>query len=419
MLGWLAPWWLRPEVVHRAAEHQPAYAAYLERPSLPAVPGGCWALLVQGDRPIGLLKPAFLLPLCWRRGEPDDSHLPAPLCQLAGVVRGHLDGGDGTAWGLHLARPEREEARDLSGLGEGLFGEASAWASLAGGLLLGRDGVSPHDRVWASAAWDDTYGIGRVDGLAAKLDLAAEWRVERLFVPAQNQPEASAWRETRGASSFVELLSPVNGAPAAECVLEPYLEVLGVEPGSEASWEVCQRYHARVGRQQAEDYYWHRLLAGDVERCRQALPPDCRCTHLATWISSTPSVAAMAPMVLGVKQCLLLHLGEPRGAIATALTEVSTWLAGHGVRCTPARLDGESFVALRQQTCAAVLRFAAGVPGSELAFDLTPGFKTLTLALAAVAPPGSWLVYCRHQQQGPDHRVVPGTQVYDCWRKEA
>jgi hypothetical protein len=66
---------------------------------------------------------------------------------------------------------------------------------------------------------------------------------------------------------------------------------------------------------------------------------------------------------------------------------------------------------------AAVRAFAAGVPAEDVAFDLTPGYKSLSLELAELAPAGSWLLYCRHQQLAPDYRVDPGTERYDCWRR--
>jgi hypothetical protein len=420
-LGWLSPLWLRPEVLLRAARRQPAYGLYSARPALPTRPGGCWAVLVQ-PQPLELLRPAFLLPLCWRPEEPDDPHLPVSLAELAGLVRQQLRvDGENPGWGLSLARPAVEEGRDLSGLGDNLFGAGSAWASLAGGLLLGRDGLTPSDRVWASAAWDETYGVGRVDGLEAKLDLAEEWGVEQLFAPAQNQPEASAWRERKGERPAVGLLLPASGEPSVSRVLEPYLEVLGVEPGPAASTEVCQRYHARVSIGKAEAFYWARLMRRDIERCRREVPPECRCTHLVTVVSETPSVVAMAPAVQGVGRCLLLHLGKLQGSIKSTLAQVKVWLEdetiqGRKVECSVACLEGESFLEQRRSAREKVQAFAQGAPASELAFDLTPGYKTLTLALEAAAPQGAWLLYCRHKQK--DKRPVPGTQVYDRWRKE-
>jgi hypothetical protein len=61
--------------------------------------------------------------------------------------------------------------------------------------------------------------------------------------------------------------------------------------------------------------------------------------------------------------------------------------------------------------------FIRGVPEDKLAIDLTPAFKSLTVALLEAAPPECWLMYCRHDYTTdggvPDVRSV----AYEVWRK--
>jgi hypothetical protein len=47
-----------------------------------------------------------------------------------------------------------------------------------------------------------------------------------------------------------------------------------------------------------------------------------------------------------------------------------------------------------------VTGFLWGVGLRRAVFDTTPGKKSMTLALAALAPPGSWLVCCRVRTPG-------------------
>ena len=415
-LGWLAPWWLPRAVLHRAAELQPAYAAYQSLPGLPTRPGGCWALFAQNGE-VPALRSAFALPLVWEASVDDDPHLPGPLRERADEVRRQLPDESGTRWGLRLARPARERPIDLSGLGESLLGAGSAWAALAGGLLLARDGLAPSDRVWASAAWDETYGVGRVERLSDKLDLAAEWGATQVFVPAQNQPEASTWRDRRGERPEARLLSPVNGKPVAARVLEPYLDELGVEPGPDGAFDTCVRYHARVSRRRANEFAWRRLQGEVVERCRATLLPECRPTHLVTVVGNEPSVVALGAAALGVRRCLLFHMGPIADPIALTLDQVRGHLEGQGMECVAAPLSGAGFATQEAEMREAVRGFLDGIRAGQAAFDLTPGFKSLSLALQAAAPAGAWLLYCQHRQQGADNRVVPGSQRYDCWRK--
>jgi hypothetical protein len=60
--------------------------------------------------------------------------------------------------------------------------------------------------------------------------------------------------------------------------------------------------------------------------------------------------------------------------------------------------------------------FLAQVQDDRVAYDLTPGYKSISLALDEVAPSRSWRIYCRHAQLPPDRRVNPGTEHYDAWQ---
>jgi hypothetical protein len=134
----------------------------------------------------------------------------------------------------------------------------------------------------------------------------------------------------------------------------------------------------------------------------------------------------MAPAVLEVRRCLLIFEKPPDEEereerkdreIARHRDQVLTFLQERGIeaRAMTVRLGNREDELLQIET--AVREFAAGVPAERLAFDLTPGYKSLSLELEDRAPPGSWLLYCRHQQLGADNRVDPGTERYDCWRR--
>ncbi|MFO0878134.1 MAG: hypothetical protein U0840_12360 [Gemmataceae bacterium] len=416
-LGWLSPWWLRPVAIELAARRQPAFRAYQQRPALPCEPGGCWVVFVNPRRS-ELLRDAFLLPLRWQRGE-DDPHLPRSLARLAERVRGQFPDAASSKWGLSLSRPSSEEVIDLSHL-DGEVGVESAWAALAGGLQLARDGLTPDAGVWASVAWDEVYGVGRVDGLQAKLNLALEWDARRIFVPAQNQPDVDDWKRAPAGKLQVSLLAPVSSSatPRAARLLQPYLEELGTEPGPEHDEELQRRYHALVSRGTANDFYWRGLLSPAVYRCRAAINPECRPTHLVTGVGLERSIVAMAPLALGVRHCLLLCTDLKNPRLSEVLDKVKDRLQKGGARCVVRELaSGERDVELASAR-KHLREFAEGVPPDQVAFDLTPAFKPLTLALEAVAPVNSWLLYCRHEQQGEDQRIRPGTERYDCWRKQ-
>jgi hypothetical protein len=281
---------------------------------------------------------------------------------------------------------------------------------------MARDDLAPRTSVWASAAWEGGYGVGGVEGLTEKLGLADEWGVEQMFVPAQNQPEVARWGGTDGTSLTVSFLSPVASNPVPSRILEPYLEVLGTEPVTGASIETCIRYHARVSRQRANEFAWRCLQDVVVERCREALPEACRPTHLVTVLSPEPAVVALAPAALRARHCLLLRKAPVEPRVEAALGQVRPYLEKGGVACQVADVRGDSFDEQLRSTQSALEAFLVGVPTEATAFDLTPGLKPLSLALEAAASRGSWLLYCQHTQ-GPDYRVIPTSQRFDCWLK--
>jgi hypothetical protein len=154
--------------------------------------------------------------------------------------------------------------------------------------------------------------------------------------------------------------------------------------------------------------------------------PDCRPTHLVTVVSNVPSVVVQAPAALDVQRCLLLHeeppdrkqWGESRyKLIKKNHEEILRALKDRGIDVESIGVQLGSREEELSQLRAVLQSFTGGVSWDRLAFDLTPGYKSLSLALEEAAPAGSWLLYCRHQQLEPDNRVDPGTERYDCWRR--
>lgn len=105
----VAVWWLRPEVLKRAAERarqlglQRVSERWEPEPLLPIKPGACWIAVVNKRREeLGLLRPAYALPLCWAPKREHDPRLPQGLRELADKVHRELQdlGEVSEPWGL-------------------------------------------------------------------------------------------------------------------------------------------------------------------------------------------------------------------------------------------------------------------------------------------------------------------------------
>jgi hypothetical protein len=399
-LGWLAPWWLRSEVVQLATRRQPAYGLWLQRPKLPLEPGGCWIVFRVESR-YGVLREAVLLPCRWVKGTRPDPCLPAALQTVAQQVVTQFQG---QGWTLHLARPCGAKAVDLEAL-LGNIGIESGWAALAGGLVLAQEGLSPRAEVWASVAWDETFGVGSVSGLEAKLRLACDWQVKHMFIPAQNLQEVAAFGD------WIQPLAPKMRSQPRE-ILAPYLEQLGAEPDP-SDWPRVQRFAATSSRLRAEHFFWHSLRPYVVDRCRESLPSECRPRVLVSVAGAERGVIAQAAEVFAVQRVVLFTSGSSDSRVERAIQSVREVLQAT-VEVLP--LGEGGLQSLKQAMTQALHRERDLLPAEQWVFDLTPGFKVLSLALEAAAPPGSWLVYCRHQTDSKG-QAIPGTQHYECWRK--
>jgi hypothetical protein len=419
-LGGLARWWLKDEVLRLAARaddnlREDEVGWWLEKPRLAATEGACW-IIFGNDQPTEqtLLRPAFLLPLCWVPDRPHSPRLPTEvrlvaedalrvLQELPSVRRG--------SWGL---QPGGEVgALDL---GPVPFGAASGWAALAAGLILAAEKCLPNPRVWATGRWESFGGIGRVDHLPAKLELAHEHEVEEFFVPAEQAAELAATAEPG-----TPRIRSLYGARDPRAALRDYLARLDAPPpisdtGDEKR-KVAAYYLRLLDRDPAggKQYYQEQLLPAIVRQCRAqaetlpwSKPPAC----LVSIASDNPELVYLAVEALRPRRCLVLYTPDykEKGILKRALSALEKNSVGCCCRPSPFT-DGDD---METQMATAIRAFTADAHPEEVIFDLTPGHKLMSLALAySVAQPGNWLLYLRHRREG--NAVVPFSERLLAW----
>lgn len=425
LLGPVARWCLRPEVLARAAEDEAIPEDYLaewrQTPQLPATHGSCWVIFATDSRTPGpLLRSAFVLPLRWEHGRKHNPRLPVGLEQLATQVAASFTGNtsiDGRVWGLQLA----EELGDVD-LRDMPLECHSGWAALAAGLLVAAEGGTPDPRVWATGSWDDRSGIQPVDGLKQKLDLAVELGAQVVFVPFHQAAEAE--RRMDG----LEIGRLVMGEPApCRALAELSLRLESpppppTGPDDEEAFRRCRNYYQRQprGEPRTTAYYGTHLLPTITQRCRSqilARYPDCRPAHMVTIVSGSPELVLLAARSLDVRDCLLLYTPDsvPSRDQTPRMQMVRDLLEADGRSCQPARFANDE--TLEQDIPAAIARFMHGHPAETFALDLTPGSKWMTLVANRAMPAGSWRLYVKNDTlPSRDQRPLPGSEQVVCWR---
>jgi hypothetical protein len=420
-LGCLAAWWLRPEVLQAAVRLQPEWASSWARPNRPSELGRCFLLLVNRDpERLRLLRPAFLFPVRWLAGAGHAPGLPAGLRRLADQVvkdRPHDPGGK-VAWDLHLAFGAGQEDLNLSGLDMSFD---SAWAPLAAGLLLAGQGIATSCDVWATGTWDRYSGVGLVEGLAAKLDLAREYRSGHFFLPLPQRHEAEEWVQKNAAAAGPQLgfLRPDERGRQRE-VLRPLLTELGMPPDEHAPLATRGRYFALLpgDHPRAYPYYRETILPEVVVRLRRLREerwPDWRPSHLVTILSTSEELVPLAARALAVSHVLVCYTPDgEKGRLSTAAGRIRADLEARGVACTLTPFRDGSPLEIETSLRPHVQAFTADIDPKNAVLDMTPGKKPMTLALERLAPPDSWLVYWKHEQLG-DRRPDPGHEDIERW----
>ena len=177
--------------------------------------------------------------------------------------------------------------------------------------------------------------------------------------------------------------------------------MLGVPPDRYAPRELRAAHFLRqVDRTTADRYYRQCILPDVVEDVREQvrqLRPSHWPRNLVTIVSDSPELIELTARAFTPTRILVLYSEQKKVYLEPALEAVRRDVPG----CDPIPHSfhmGPSMIADMRE---GIDTFTAGVSPEDLVFDLTPGNKEMSLALAMeLAPPGAWLFYLRHQFEG-------------------
>jgi hypothetical protein len=365
------------------------------------------------------LRDALPLPLAWQKDAEHSSRLPQKLLQLAERILNQLSGTHAPVtsgrWAVQL-HPEIDDGRvDLSGLDD-LLEVDSAWAALAGSLIVAAAGGRPDPLVWATGAWRDRSGVMPVR-LEAKLQLAAEFGLRKLFVPASQQNECETWAAANRSRNTPEFGTLQEGTTDALSALRSLAAELDVPPGKGESPEQRREWYLRqTSETRAERYYRTNLLPDIAKRLRrQWLKNGTVCSHVVTILSDSPTLAWLAPKVTGARCCLVLYTKGRNEQEEQEKLAALDWLKESlAEQC---HIAGRHFTSVEQlvANCEQVIdSFTASADPRAVVLDLTPGTKEMTLELAlSAARPGNRLMYIRHERHR--RRPVPFSEQLVLW----
>lgn len=350
-----------------------------------------------------VLRPAFVLPLEWRRNTEHSPRLPASLhTEAARVLKMYAETycrDVGGRWGLHLSMPECDDF-DMSGID---IDAPSGFAAMLAAVDQARLGVAGLGTVLASVACQGG-AVAPVECVAAKLDAAFEAGAKTVFLCDANRDSGEEWERLSGRTGFVSYLSPSDVIGVS---LAPYMRAARAAPAADAPIAEHRAYveGSLSGEQQGEarrDYYLARLakrLAMDhVSRFPSGPGPgQRRCLVGVVSPRQMPTLGFLAH-VFAPETVLLIYEQQQAAADVAALrhhlvdvvgiSDVEEWsadLAGAPL--------GVMRKALRERIEAFCHEHRGAAYGSQLVCDLTAGLKRLSFALLDLAPPHAMCVH--------------------------
>ena len=356
-----------------------------------------------GETRFPVLRPAFVLPLEWRRNTEHSPRLPASLhTEAARVLQVYAETycrDVGECWGLHLSMPECDDF-DMSGID---IDAPSGFAAMLAAVDQACLGVAGVGTVLASVACK-AGAVAPVECVAAKLDAAFSAGATAVFLCDANRDSGEEWERLTGRTGFVSYLSP---SAAIGMSLAPYMRAVRAAPAAEASIAEHRDYveGSLSGERQGEarrDYYLARLakrLALDhVSRFPSGpRPGQRRCLVGVVSPRQTPTLGFLAH-VFSPEAVLLIYEQEQAAADVAALRQHLVEVVGvSDVEEWSADLARAPLDVMRRalgQRLNALCREDRGArDGSQLVCDLTAGLKRLSFALLDLAPPQAMCVH--------------------------
>ena len=356
----------------------------------------------EGEARFPVLRPAFVLPLEWRRDTEHSPQLPASLHTVAErVLQEYADTycrDVGGRWGLHLSMPECDSF-DMSGIE---IDAPSGFAAMLAAVGQARFGGAGVGTVLASVACQ-ARAVAPVECVSAKLDAAVAAGAKTVFLCDANRDSGADWERLSDRAGYVSYLSPSASLWAS---LAPYMQAVRATPAIDASIEEHRKYveDSLSDERQGEarrDYYLatlaKRLAMDHVSRFPSGPKPgQRRCLVGVVSPRQTPTLGFLAHVF--APEAVLLIYEKQAAADVVALRQHLVEVAGiSDVEEWSADLAGTPLDVMRKDLgdrLSAFCRKDRGAPdGSQLVCDLTAGLKRLSFALLDITPPQAMCVH--------------------------
>ncbi|MDA1263381.1 MAG: hypothetical protein O3B75_10860 [Planctomycetota bacterium] len=370
-LGRLATWWLNDQSIKKIRETPTGVSVLQEFP----VQVGEALVLFERKGSSCVLRSAFALPVCWKRGT-QDKRLPPDLARIAKEM---TDADPGSPFALHLG----DGCPSLAEFDETILPCMSAAAILAATLRAVCEGGTLDPTVSATATWDTNLGAGSVDATDAKVVAAWERGVKILFMA---QADVEKLKPTSQLHPPIE----IKGLESGKAALAPLITALDLPPEN-GSFNLRCRWQERAAfnKDNRAPRFYQSQLANDVAantiarfQTNPTAAPVARGGTLVIAHSTAIEPALLSVAIHKPDHVVLLSLPPTRGSFNQAeMNGIEELLIKSSISVETIELICPYIV--DEHAISTALKTTVGCQTRKLPvrIDITPGPKDLTLAL--------------------------------------
>ena len=425
LLGGLALWWLKPEVLDFASEN--GIALPQGSTEFSTEPGNCWMVCeLKGESE--MLRNAVFVPLIWEKEQAYCKNLPVELRDLSQKVVAELTrsmkGYSGLSRYWLNPHPRSGIGRHRS-LEDGIFSSVdSAWASLTTSLVSATLKQHVVQGVLASASWNEN-GIAKVGGIAQKVELVSSWPGVSTFCVPQTQKE-EAQEELQGRQGSIEIVGlhtqfceRKTRTPDLSSSLRELQVALFQQPKiptgfrgkkiryESAEFQRCKYYFEKVVQPyspMSRHFYTTRLLPAITANCKEkAAYKISKATHYVSIVSKSPELAVLGARIVNAEKCLLLYTEETSPYLAYCRDQL------HDLAIYSKPISKDRIV---EDVKTEIDAFLTGLDDDQhknVVLDIKAGSSEMTYAIVKAAR-DEHKILCIDHKWTDGRRISPGTE---------
>jgi hypothetical protein len=401
------------------------YPGWREQASLPASPGAVGVpVTLDHQRKLPMAAEAAVLPVRWTYAAEQSGMLPASLVDCARRVldrarqsprwqdqyRDRLQADWTLQWSLDAW--QNVDFSQLSLLPE------SAFAPLSVGLLSALADVALSRDLFCSGQWDEEQCRWHVNNqtLLRKLQQSLDLGYRRFVVPASSKATVENFLKLHETAVESLQTKTLQDATDLDTALAGVLVIGGSSPQPDdplpdrESW-----YDSLRDEESAREFYETHLLSDAIRVAKDHLGKG----ELAGWspqtlvsiVSHSAELIKLASLMFAPKHCVLIHTG---GSIGKSVTKLTQWFDESSDR--PGYADpNSSEVPDDVDSLEKIVSIVGSLPrnidpatgSSGVLLDVTPGKRTMTLAILQAAQQGDRILCWWHDTSRYNRRAKP------------